>query len=102
MRRDADALLAYAQRAEGFLETPLPEVAALTLADEHVASLVGLQIGSHRILSRLGAGGMGEVYRAHDTRLHRDIAIKVLADRFLSIPDRLPPLTNPAALPLTL
>jgi Tol biopolymer transport system component len=89
MRRDVDALLAHAQRAEGFLETPLTEVAALILADEHVASLVGLQIGSHRILSRLGAGGMGEVYRAHDTRLRRDIAIKVLSDRFLSIPERL-------------
>ena len=53
------------------------------------ASLVGRQIGSHRILSLLGAGGMGEVYRARDTKLGRDVAIKVVADAFLSDPERL-------------
>ena len=52
-------------------------------------SLVGRQFGSYRILSLLGAGGMGEVYRARDTRLGRDVAIKVLADRFQSDPERL-------------
>ena len=53
------------------------------------ASLVGRQIGSHQILSLLGAGGMGEVYRARDTKLGRDVAIKVVADVFLSDPERL-------------
>lgn len=38
---------------------------------------VGTTLGSHKILTALGAGGMGEVYRAHDTRLGRDVAIKV-------------------------
>ena len=53
------------------------------------ASLVGRQIGSHTILSLLGAGGMGEVYRARDTKLGRDVAIKVVADVFLSDAERL-------------
>ncbi|MCP4248871.1 MAG: protein kinase [bacterium] len=42
----------------------------------------GTKLGPYEILSELGAGGMGEVYRAHDTRLDRDVAIKVLPERF--------------------
>jgi Tol biopolymer transport system component len=89
LRREVEALLAHAQKAEGFLASPIGEVAAHVLADDHGASLVGRQIGSHKILSLLGAGGMGEVYRAHDTKLGRDVAIKVVADVFLSDPERL-------------
>jgi Tol biopolymer transport system component len=89
LRREVEALLAHAQRAEGFLAAPMGEVAAHVLADEHEASLVGRRIGSHQIVSLLGAGGMGKVYRAHDTKLGRDVAIKVVADVFLSDPERL-------------
>ena len=49
----------------------------------------GTRFGSYEILSLLGAGGMGEVYRAHDVRLGRTIAIKVLPDALASDPDRL-------------
>ena len=49
----------------------------------------GQQIGHYRILSLLGAGGMGEVYRAHDPRLERDVAIKVLPAGLATDPDRL-------------
>ena len=49
----------------------------------------GSRLGSYEILSLLGAGGMGEVYRARDTKLNRDIAIKVLPDLVASDPERL-------------
>jgi eukaryotic-like serine/threonine-protein kinase len=50
---------------------------------------VGTRLGSYEVVSVLGVGGMGEVYRARDTRLQRDVAIKVLPEAFVSDPDRL-------------
>src|SRR5687767_5537257 len=49
----------------------------------------GTKLGPYTIVSPLGAGGMGEVYRARDTRLQRDVAIKVLPEEVASSPDRL-------------
>ncbi len=49
----------------------------------------GTKLGSYEILAPLGAGGMGEVYRARDTKLGREVAIKVLPSSFASDPDRL-------------
>jgi serine/threonine protein kinase len=49
----------------------------------------GTKLGPYEIHSPIGAGGMGEVYRAHDTRLNRDVAIKILPATFSSDPERL-------------
>jgi serine/threonine protein kinase len=49
----------------------------------------GTRLGSYEIISPLGAGGMGEVYRAHDTTLNRDVALKVLPPAFSQDGDRL-------------
>ena len=54
-----------------------------------MALSAGTHLGPYDVLALVGAGGMGEVYRAHDTKLHRDVAIKVLPDLFAADPDRL-------------
>ena len=52
-------------------------------------ALTGRRLGVYQIHERIGAGGMGEVYLAHDTRLGRDVAIKILPQIFTADPDRL-------------
>ena len=49
----------------------------------------GTKFGSYEVVAPIGAGGMGEVYQAHDTKLGRDVAIKVLPEAFAYDPERL-------------
>ena len=49
----------------------------------------GTRLGSYEVVAPIGAGGMGEVYQAHDTKLGRDVAIKVLPEAFAHDPERL-------------
>ena len=54
-----------------------------------MAIAAGTKLGSYEVLAQIGAGGMGEVYQAHDTKLGRDVAIKVLPEAFAHDADRL-------------
>jgi serine/threonine protein kinase len=56
----------------------------------------GVRRGAYEILAFIGAGGMGEVYRARDSKLHRDVALKILHDAFASDPERLARFTREA------
>jgi serine/threonine protein kinase/Tol biopolymer transport system component len=51
--------------------------------------VIGQKLGSYEVLAKLGEGGMGEVYRARDRKLNRDVAIKVLSDLFAADPERI-------------
>src|SRR5437867_7788826 len=57
---------------------------------------VGARVGPYEILAPLGAGGMGEVYRARDTRLRREVAVKLIPDDFARDADRLARFTREA------
>ena len=83
------SLLRCEAEAKDFLESPALEVTAQALAEGRTQSMVGRVLGPYRIISFLGAGGMGEVYRAADSRIGRDVAIKVLPPAIAADPERL-------------
>src|SRR5262249_52623402 len=85
LRREVESLLAYDEEAQSFITSPPDAIAAELLAAEQSPSPVGSSLGHYQILSLLGKGGMGEVYRARDPRLGPERAIK-----------RLPPPSPPA------
>jgi len=88
LRKEVESLLAWDDRAKSFLEPP-----AVVRDDSspHSAPLMieGRRLGVYHVQALLGAGGMGEVYRARDTKLQRDVAVKFLPQEFTTDPERL-------------
>jgi serine/threonine protein kinase len=87
-------MLRYRALARSGIRSPtgdLPRHPILTRYNPHPAMTLasGSKLGPYEIQSSLGAGGMGEVYRARDTRLGRDVALKILPESFARDTDRL-------------
>ena len=75
LRQEIESLLGYEAATARFLETP-------------AVHMIGRELGRTGSLAPLGAGGMGEVYRARDSKLDRDVAIKILPSHFTADPER--------------
>jgi len=85
LRKEVQSLIISHEQADKFIESPAVEVMAGSLGNDQV---VGSKFGPYAISARLGAGGMGEVYLAEDTRLGRKVALKMLPDYFTRDDDR--------------
>jgi eukaryotic-like serine/threonine-protein kinase len=92
LRSEVESLLAYEGKAESFMEVPALDVVVKQLAEKQAVSMVqrsGTKLGPYEILAPLGAGGMGEVYRARDSKLNRDVALKILPAVFVDDAERM-------------
>src|ERR1051326_1432007 len=78
LRTEVETLIRAHKDAGSFMESPLPRM----------AMQVGTQLGSLELTALVGKGGMGEVYRARDAKLKRDVAVKILPPEFSRDPDR--------------
>jgi serine/threonine protein kinase/Tol biopolymer transport system component len=90
LRGDVESLLASHDRVGGFLE--MPALADASLSAEAAAQVpalaAGARLGPYEIAAAVGSGGMGEVYRARDPRLDREVAVKVLPRELAADPER--------------
>jgi Tol biopolymer transport system component len=86
--REVESLIAQESSAEAFMRVPAAALAGSAGLDQPRAALVGACFGSYTIRSLLGVGGMGEVYRAYDDTLGREVAIKLLSPAFTAEPER--------------
>ena len=89
LQREVESLLAQHVSGAHVLSGAAAAVAARLVGDVDRSMLAGRRIGGYRIVAPIGAGGMGEVYRARDDRLRRDVAIKILPRAFTGDPGRL-------------
>jgi len=89
MRRQLDALLRQDTSPDSLLDRPAIEAALASASPGAALDFSGTRIGVYDVLERIGLGGMGEVYRARDTRLQREAAIKFLPFHLATDPERL-------------
>jgi serine/threonine protein kinase/TolB-like protein/Tfp pilus assembly protein PilF len=87
--QEVESLLAMHASSDHVLDSGIGIVAARLLDEDEAAPLAGQILGSYRVIREIGRGGMGEVYLAHDTRLDRPVAIKLLPAAFHDDPERL-------------
>ena len=78
MRQEVESLMSSDGRDGTFLDSPAYEEAAELIIDERGGLKKGRTLGPFEILSFISRGGMGEVYLAHDRRLSRNVALKIL------------------------
>ena len=88
LRCEVESLLAFDEPAADFIESPPDDLAAAFIENRKNENLIGRQFNHYLVLSLLGAGGMGEVYLAEDTKLGRKIALKLLPPQLSSNPER--------------
>src|SRR5262245_45957494 len=82
LRQEVESLLRAHQQTGSFIDAPAVEAAVELLAEDKTELAAGQRLGHYKILSMLGAGGMGEVYLASDTKLGRKVALKILPASF--------------------
>jgi serine/threonine protein kinase len=87
LRREVESLLSADAEAGDFIAEPIVKNAASVFNVEAESSLEGKNLAHYQILSRIGAGGMGEVYLAEDLKLGRLVALKILPEEFCGDPD---------------
>src|SRR5438034_790546 len=89
LRREVDSLIESHERTGTFIDSPAYEAAAEMIVDDKSGLKKGRTIGPFEILSFISRGGMGEVYLAHDPRLSRKVALKILPSAFTKDVERL-------------
>src|SRR5262245_53646943 len=89
LRREVETLLAFDGETGDYIDAPAYQLMARLMAEDEPRSLAGKSIGHYQIISLVGKGGMGHVYRARDTKLDRVVALKILPEEMSADSERM-------------